>query len=93
MAQTSTRPIPRSATGPTTGPARRTPTRRRKVVTTVNLEPAVRSHLDLLMERHDRDRSYVVNALVKRHMRGDTTLDTAPSPSPAAALVPPPLNA
>ena len=54
----------RNATSPS--PKRRA--RRTKVVTTVNLEPRVRAYLDLLMAEHDRDRSYIVNALIKRHM-------------------------
>lgn len=44
---------------------------RKKVITTVNLEPDVRAFLDVLMTRYDRDRSYIVNALVKRLMTGD----------------------
>ncbi|MEL7238197.1 MAG: hypothetical protein AAGK78_04985 [Planctomycetota bacterium] len=46
---------------------------RKKVITTVNLEPDVRAFLDVLMTRYDRDRSYIVNALVKRLMTGDGT--------------------
>ncbi len=61
-----------------TSPKRRP--KRRKVVTTVNLEPAVRSYLDLLMARHDRDRSYVVNTLVRRLMQEEGLCDAAHFP-------------
>ncbi len=56
-------------------PPRKRAVRRRKVVTTVNLEPTVRAYLDVLMARHDRDRSYLVNALIKQHMRNESAAD------------------
>lgn len=43
--------------------------RRRKVVTTVNLEPEVRAYLLLMQQEFERDRSYLVNALVKDFKR------------------------
>lgn len=59
---------------PSTSSAKRRP-KRRKVVTTVNLEPTVRAYLDVLMAKHDRDRSYLVNALIKQHMRQESSAD------------------
>ena len=66
-------------------PARKRAARRRKVVTTVNLEPAVRAYLDVLMARHDRDRSYLVNALVKQHMQAQAHADVPATFPPSKA--------
>jgi predicted transcriptional regulator len=44
-------------------------TRRNKVVTTVNFEPEVLTYLDELQREFERDRSYLVNALVKDYKR------------------------
>jgi|GEM_PF-5311552 len=43
--------------------------RRSKVVTTVNLETDVLNYLQTLQSEFDRDRSYLVNALVKDFRR------------------------
>ena len=56
------------------------------MVTTVNLEPEVRAYLDVLMDRHDRDRSYIVNALVKRLMAADVP------GAPPSGVFPPPVD-
>jgi predicted transcriptional regulator len=48
---------------------RKTTPQRRKVVTTVNLEPEVLDYLRELQAEFDRDRSYLVNALVKEYRR------------------------
>ncbi len=61
-------------------PARRTQTalsktaeskriRRNKIVTTVNLEPEVLTYLQQLQAEFERDRSYLVNSLVKDYKR------------------------
>lgn len=43
--------------------------RRNKVVTSINLEPNVLEILQTLQSEFDRDRSYLVNALVKDFQR------------------------
>lgn len=43
--------------------------RRNKIVTTVNLEPEVLTYLGALQSEFERDRSYLVNALIKDFKR------------------------
>jgi predicted transcriptional regulator len=50
--------------------------RRTKVVTTVNFEPEVLTYLDDLQREFERDRSYLVNALVKEYRRRRERNDT-----------------
>jgi hypothetical protein len=45
------------------------PRNRRKFATTVTLEPDVIAYLDALQREYDRDRSYLLNALVKDFRR------------------------
>ena len=62
------------------------PCRRHKVVKTINFEPDVLAYLAELQQEFDRDRSYLVNALVKqfRHRRerqeGDSTAEAISKP-------------
>lgn len=56
-----------SATRATVSPVKRV--RRNKIVTTVNLEPEVLSYLGSLQSEFERDRSYLVNALIKDFKR------------------------
>lgn len=49
------------------------PEGRRKFATTVTLEPDVYAFLESLQREYDRDRSYLLNALVKDYQRRHIT--------------------
>ena len=51
--------------------------KRRKIVTTVNLEPDIVDYLRGLQEEYDRDRSYLINALIKEHRRRRSEIPAA----------------
>lgn len=61
--------------------SRPSPPKRRKVVTTVNLDPEVIEYLRELQQVFDRDRSYLVNAMVQefRNRRGVPVTLTSPT--------------
>ncbi|GEM_PF-3915930 len=52
------------------------PEGRRKFVSTVTLEPEVYEYLQVLQREYDRDRSYLLNALVKDYKRRHTEKST-----------------
>jgi len=43
--------------------------KRRKIVTTVNFDPEIIAYLQQLQREFDRDRSYILNAMVEEYRR------------------------